>query len=227
MPDIFDEVDEDLRADKARDLLRQFGGLLILGMALSLVGVGVYHVWQQRQQAAAEAVAAKFLSAQKASAAKSPPKAVIQQFADLAATAPDGYRTLSRLHLAALEWNEGQHDSAVAEWQSVSDDTTASPLLRDLATLNSVQYQLDSGDPATLKAKLQPLVGGATRWRPLAAQLTALLDIRLGRMPEARQIMKQLARDPQAPQGVRQVAQDVLLTIGDDTDSAPKAGKHG
>ncbi len=230
MPDIFDEVDEDLRADKAGALLRRYGGLLVVAMLLTLVGVGVYHTWQQRKEAAAEAVGSKFLDAQKAAEAKAPPKDLPQQFADIAATAPDGYRTLARLQLAVLEWNRGQHDSAIAEWQGIADDSASPPLLRDLANLLSVQYQLDTANPQTLKTKLLPLVTGGGRWRPMAEQLTALLDLRLGRTVEAKQIMKQLAQDPQVPSGVRQVSQDLLMslgTTGDDADSASKAGTHG
>jgi hypothetical protein len=231
VPDIFDEVDEDLRADQARALLRRYGGLLILAMLLTLAGVGVYHSWRERQEAAAEAIGSKFLAAQDKATTKFPPKDLPQQFADIAATAPDGYRTLARLHLAVLDWNRGQHDSAIAEWQSIADDSAAPQLLRDLANLTSVQHQLDSANPQTLKAKLLPLIENGGRWRPLAEQLTALLDLRLGRATEAKQIIKSLVQDPQVPPGIRQTSQDLLMTLdatpADDTNSASKAGTHG
>lgn len=229
MPDIFDEVDEDLRADQARALLRRYGGLLVLAMLLTLVGVGVYHSWQERQQAAAEAVGARFVAAQALAAAKSPPKDLPREFADIAATAPNGYRTLARLQLAVLNWKSGQHDSAVAAWQGIIDDSSAPQLLRELATLTSVQFQLDTASPTALKAMLLPLVQGASRWRPLAAQLTALLDLRLGRTREAREIIKSLVQDPQVPNGLRQTSQDLLMTLEatPDEDSAAKAGTHG
>jgi hypothetical protein len=231
VPDIFDEVDEDLRADQARALLRRYGGLLVLAMLLTLLGVGIYHTWQERQQAAAEAVGTRFLAAQNDAAKKTPPKDLPSQFADIAATAPDGYRTLARLQLGVLEWNKAQHDKAIADWQAIIDDASAPPLLRDLATMTSVQFQLDTANPPVLKAMLLPLVQGTSRYRPLAAQLTALLDIRLGRMKEAREIIKSLVEDPQVPNGVRQTSQDLLITLEaaptDNTDSTSKAGTHG
>ena len=231
MPDIFDEVDEDLRADQARALLRRYGGLLVLAMLLTLVGVGAYHTWQERQQAAADAVAAKFLAAQNDEAKKVPPKDLPKQFADIAATAPDGYRTLARLQLGVLEWNSNQHGKAIADWQAVIDDSAAPPLLRDLATLTSVQFQLDTANPQTLKGMLLPLVEGASRYRPVAAQLSALLDIRLGRMKEATEIIKSLVQDPQVPNGIRETSQDLLMTLQaaptQNTDSTSKAGTHG
>jgi hypothetical protein len=222
VPDIFDEVNEDLRADQARKLLRRYGGLLVLAMLATLAGVGAYDWYEQKQTASADSVALKFLAAQKQALSKTPPKDLVHDFAGLAETAPSGYRILARLHLAAAEWNQGQHDSAVANWQGVTDDTAAPQILRDLATLTSVQHQVDTGDAQVLKAKLLPIVQGKSRWRPLAEQVTALLDIRLGRVPEAKQIMKSLTADPQAPTGVRQMAQDLLITLGEDG-----AGPHG
>ena len=222
MPDIFDEVNEDLRAEQARGLLRRYGGLLVLAMLATLAGVGAYDWWQQKQTASADAVALKFLAAQKQAQAKQPPKDLPHEFAAIADTAPGGYRVLARLQLAAAEWNQGQHDSAVADWQGVSDDAAAPQILRDLATLTSVQHQVDTGDAQVLKAKLEPIIQGKSRWRPLAEQVTALLDIRLGRTSEAKKIMSALTADPQAPTGVRQMAQDLLITLSEDG-----AGPHG
>jgi hypothetical protein len=216
VPDIFDEVNEDLRADQARALLRRYGGLLIAAMLLTLAGVGVYDWWQQKQSASADSVALRYLAAQKAALSKAPPHDLVQDFTPLAESGPAGYRVLAKLQLAAAEWNASQHDRAIADWQSVTDDTAAPQLLRDLATLTSVQHQVDTGNAQVLKARLAPLVQGGSRWRPLAEQVTALLDIRLGRIAEAKEIMKSLTADPQAPTGVRQMAQDLLLTLGED-----------
>ena len=49
MPDIFDEVNEDLRADRARTLLRRYGGLLAAGALLVVAGAGGWQVWQRHE----------------------------------------------------------------------------------------------------------------------------------------------------------------------------------
>ena len=234
MSDIFDEVSEDLRADQARLLLRRYGGLLILAMLLTLVGVGAYHVWADRQQQTANALAEKFLAAQKAAESRTPPKDLEQQFAAIASSGPIGYQVLAKLQMANLQWKAGQHESAVAIWSALSADPATPSDLKDLATLTRVQHQLDTADAKQLKADLVPLVQGTTRWRPLAAQLTALLDIRLGRTADATQIFRQLVRDEQAPTGIRQVAQAILIDLSLNAPPAPaepptanKAGTHG
>jgi hypothetical protein len=222
VPDIFDEVSEDLRADQARSVLSRYAKLMLAGMALTLVGVGAAEWWSQRQAENHDAVALRFIAAQKAAALKVPPHDLPQQLAAIAATGPAGYKVLARLQLAATEWDAGRHDKALADWQAVADDGSAPQLLRDLATLQNVQHQVDTGDAIALKAKLVPLISGGTRWRPVAEQVTALLDLRLGRTTEAKAIMKSLADDSQAPQGIRQMAQDILVSLSQDG-----AGPHG
>ena len=76
-----------------------------------------------------------------------------------------------------------------------------------------------------LKTQLSPLLESTSQWRALAEQVTALLDIRLGRMPEAKAIMKSLSLDQQAPEGVRTMAQDLLMTMDASQDGG--AAPHG
>jgi len=220
VPDIFDEVDEDLRADQARRLLRRYGGVLLVAMGLTLVGVGAYQWWHDKQEVAINAVATRFMAAQEQ--AKKDPKGAQPVFAALANTGPDGYRLLAKLQLAAIEWDQGQHDSAIAAWRAVSDDTKAPQLMRDLATLISVQHQIDTGDAKALKASLGPILGSPSRLRPLASQASALLDLRLNHAQEAQAIFKSLATGADTPDGVRQMARDILITLGEQG-----AGPHG
>lgn len=220
MPDIFDEVDEDLRADRARNLLRRYGGVLLVLMGLTLVGVGAYQYWDQHQREAAQAIAARYIAAQDKVAKD--PKAARQEFAEIADTAPNGYRFFARLQLAALDWARGEKDSAVQEWRAVAADADAPRPLRDAAIVQSVQHQLDTGDAKALKAELQPLFEGTSPLRPQAETAQALLNLRLGRVPEARTALRQLAGNPQVPQGTRRMAQDILVTLPEE-----EAKPHG
>ena len=220
MPDIFDEVQEDLRAERARAFGRQFAGTGIAILVLILAGTFAYVYWTQASQAAAEAVANRFITASaqadraakgSADAADAAPAA--RTLADIAHTGPAGYRILASLRLGALQWQTGQHAAAIATWQAVSDDTAAPQLMRDLATLTSAQHQLDTADPLPLKHRLQALTSTGNPWRPMAEQLVALLDIRAGNTHEAASIMQRLTTDPGAPDDMREMAADLLTTL--------------
>ncbi len=222
MPDIFDEVEEDLRAERARSFGRRYAGLMVTGAVLVLVGTGGYVGWSQHQRAQADAVADRFLTAARqadkdTSALGGLDRQAAAQaaanFADIAAHGPPGYAVLARLRLAALQWQLGQTAQAIASWQAVTDDTGAPPLLRDLALLTSAEHQIDTANPALLKQSVATATAFGNPWRPLAEQVIALLDLRMGKTRESAERLKRLQVDPDAPEGVRQMVADLIATL--------------
>ena len=113
----------------------------------------------------------------------------------MAATAPDGYRTLARLRAAALKADTGDLAGAAALYDQVAADSSADPLLRDLASLLWAQHQLDTGDPAPLEARLKALAVPDNPWHALASENLALLDLRQGHTDAAKATLRGLASD--------------------------------
>lgn len=219
MVDIFDEVDEELRAESAQRLLKRYAGVIVAG---ALVVVGAVAGWQgwQYWQAKQDAVAASaFVAA--ATVADSTPAPdtatrgnLIKTFDALASGAPEGYRTLARLRAAALKADAGDMAGAAALWDQVAGDGAVDPLLRDLAILMWAQRQIDRGDPARLEARLKPLTEPGNVWRTLAQEQLALLDMRQGHADAARTALRKLSQDVTAPAGVRSRATALLSRLG-------------
>ncbi len=207
MVDIFDEVEEELRAERAQKLLLRYGGVIVAAcIAVVAAGAGwqAWHWWQARQDAAA---AARYISmanlADTPNLAPNVRAAAIAGLNELVANAPEGYRTLARLRDAALRADGGDLQGALGLWEQVAADPSAEPLLRDLATLLWAQRQIDQGDPSLLTARLAPLAAPGNPWRPLAQEQLALLDLRQGHTEAARTALQKLADDVTAPNGVR------------------------
>ena len=222
MADIFDEVNEDLRAERMQRLLRRYGFLLVIAAVLVIAGVAGWQALRARDKQRTEAVATTFLGAMRAGGAEAPEAGrtlAAGQFAELADTAPEGYRTLARLQEAALKLQAGDRPAALALWDRVAADTTAERTLRDLAGLLAVQAQLDDGDPAALEGRLLPLLG-AGPWRPLAQEAQALLAIRQGQEAKARGLLQTLVADQAAPEGVRRRAEGLLARLGGAVETA-------
>jgi len=227
LPDIFDEVEEDLRAERAKSLGRRYAGLAIAAMVLIVAGTFGYVVWQQRSTDTQNQAAARFLDAAKLADHAATPSgtadgpAAIAALSQLATQAPAGYQVLARLRLAALQWQLGQTRQAIATWQSVTDDTGAPQMLRDLATLTSAQRQADTGNPILLRQQLESLTGPTNPWRSMAEQVIALLDLRTGNTHDAATIMRRLTLEPGVPQGIRTMAADLLTTLPPDAANPP------
>ena len=211
MPDIFDEVEEDLRADRMRRLAARYGGLLAGALLLVVAGVAGMQGWRWWQGRQAAEAASGYLAASRDAAAEGADlKAVADRFAALAAESPAGYRTLARLRAAALKAESGQRQEALALWEAVAADAAADPVLRDLATLLWGLHALDSGDPAAVEARLAPLVAPGGPWRASAEEIRALAALRRGETEAARRTLAALAADNEVPRGVRERAGRLL-----------------
>jgi hypothetical protein len=218
--DIFDEVDEELRAERAQQLLKRYGGLIIAA-ALLIVGVAAgWQAWRWYQTRQDQAAAVEYLTAMNlvespagiSNAARN--SAAIAMLDKLETTAPEGYRTLARLRGAAAMAASGDLPRALALWYQVAGDSSADPLLRDLANLMWVEHQIDSGDPAVLQGRLKALAAPENAWHTLAQEQLALLDMRLGKPDDAKAILRRLAQDSTAPNGVRGRANILLSRLG-------------
>lgn len=215
MPDIFDEVEEDLRADRARSLLRRYGGVMAAALLLVLAGVGAYEAWRGWHARGTSRVATDYIAAM---AVADGPEAARQGaapgFDKVAAESHAGYATLARLRLAALKVDSGDLPAALALWDQVSRDGAADPLLRGLADLRWATHQVDKGDPAAVAARLRPLLAPESPWHAQAQEAEALLELRQGNEAGARDSLKRLAADVTAPDGVRGRANGLLSRLG-------------
>ncbi len=220
MVDIFDEVDEELRAERAQRLLKRYAGVII-ACALLIVGAAAgWQAWRWYQTRQDQAAAVEYLTAMNLAEAPAGISdaarnaAAIAVLDKLEATAPEGYRTLARLRAAPAKAALGDLPGALALWDQVAADTSADPLLRDLASLMWAEHQIDSGDPSLLQARLAPLAKPENAWHALADEQLALLDVRLGKPDEAKTILRRLAQDTTAPNGVRGRASTLLSRLG-------------
>ncbi len=217
MPDIFDEVQEDLRAERAKRAMARYGGLVLGALLLALSAVALWQGWQWWQARAARQASIAYLAAsQDAAAEGADPGAIARRFGTLATEAPAGYRTLARLREAALKSEAGDRAGALAIWDQVAADTGADPLYRDLATLLWGLHGVEASsgiEPAAVEARLAPLAAPGRPWRASAEEIRALAALRRGAKEEARRILAALAADGDAPQGVRDRAGRLLTEI--------------
>ena len=215
VPDIFDEVSEDLRAERARRLLQRYGFLLVVVVVLAVAGVAGWQVWQSRQRAAREAVATQFLAATEPQAPQS-----LATFAAIAKDGPSGYRALARLREAAAKATAGDLPGALALWDQISADEQADRSLRRVADMLWVQHQVDTGEPALVEGRIQPLAAPGEPWRPLALEARAWLRLRTGDTAGAEATLREIVAIPSAPPGVRARATGLLTRLGVAPDPA-------
>ncbi|MDO9501757.1 tetratricopeptide repeat protein [Falsiroseomonas sp.] len=215
MPDIFDEIEEDFRADRTRRLAKRWGGVALGVALLVLAAFGGWQAWRWNDERQAATAAETYLALHRTAEARGADlPAVAEGFSTLAQSAPDGYRTLARLRAAALKAETGDIQAALALWDAVARDSAAEALYRDLAALLYVGHGLETVDPAQLAARIGPLTQPGNAWQAPAREMAALVAIRRGDMAEARQQLQALAADTAATPGLRERAQRLAAGLG-------------
>lgn len=223
--DIFSEVDGDLRGERTRARTRRLAvlGLAILVMVGLAVGAWQYLAYRQLQRAASFAEA--YFAAQK-DADTAPPAAAgpdapltppqrhaLEAFAVVADKAPKGFATLSRLRMAALSWEAGDHARALGLWDQVAQDPGANTDLRGLGDLLWVQHRADDADPGLLKTRLRDILVPTSPWHLLATEIDALIDLRVGHVADARRKLTALSQNGTASESERARASGLLDTL--------------
>jgi hypothetical protein len=219
VPDIFDEVAEDLRHDQAVTLAKRYGAWLIAACVAVLAGVGGQQGWQAYQARQADQAAVQYLALTSTlDQSDTPPPAdqaaqAAQALNNFAASAPQGYKTLANLRAAALYANTGQTAQAEALWTGVAQDSAADPLLRDLATLLWAQHAVGTAPDADVLARLQPLTLDTNPYHALARETQALVYLHEGNEAQAKVLLTQIAGDPNTTDNLRNRAQALLASL--------------
>ncbi len=219
MIDIFDEVSDDLRAERAARLLRRYGGALIVAAIVILLGVAGQQFWQWHQRQQNTAAANAYLAITDQITAQGDAITNPQRLSDaktlqnFAAGAPAGYRAIATLRAAGLYADAGATDQAETAWNQLADDSGADPLLRDLANLLWAQHELGQAQDDAVAARLAPLTVPENPYHALAQETQALLYLDENKPDQAKALFSQIASDPGAPDGVRNRADGLLAKL--------------
>jgi hypothetical protein len=210
---LIEEVDEDLRKDRALALMRRYGPYalaLTLGVIIAVAGVVTWRHYSAQHAMERAAIYSQALEAINRGDADESQRLLNE----ITSAAPgSGYGTLSRLQEAALKAKGGDAAGAAAAYDAIAGDTRVDPLFRDLATVLYALSSLDSADPAQLAARLQPLADGKGPWRYTAMEASAYLALRTGDNDRARDLFSRIANDSQAPEEARGRAAAMASTL--------------
>ncbi len=212
MADIFREVDEALREDRAKALWTRYRNWIV-GVASAVVLTTAAFVWwqnwtQSRSQSQTVALeVARVAGIQDAFAGA-------DAMAGVALEASGGRALMARFYEAGLLANAGDRQGAALAYQALADDGSVSAPWNDLALLLAGLHGLEAGDsPADVRERIGPLADGNGPWRYSAREILALVDLRDGLMADAAEAFRRLADDPIAPPDMRERADELVRAL--------------
>ena len=212
MADIFKEVDEELRRENYAKLWKKYGRAVIAGAAAIVLGVAAVQAWRAYDLSHRGDLSDRYAAALDLAAAGKP-GASLAAFSDLSESSETGYPGLSAFEKARLLVQGGDVDGAVAIWDQIAGNSAMGGGFRNVAALLSVHYQIETGDPAALAARLAPLSADGQPFRASALELQAMLELRQGDRDRAREIFTALVDDRSTPSGLRARAAQMLAVL--------------
>lgn len=212
MADIFQEVDEELRRDKATEWWKRYSLFIYAAAAVVILGVAGYKGWQaydqklrgERSDSYAEALT--FIDSGDTAGAE----ALLEALSDPTA---DGYPLFAALTQARLAAESGDTATAEQIWRRLANDGSSGEAMKQLGALLAVLRQMDDGDPAALRGELLSLAAPEAPYRFTALELLAVLALREDDQEAAREHLIKITDDPAAPNGSRSRAAELLASL--------------
>ncbi len=201
MADIFNEVDEEVRRERLKQLWDRYGVLVLVLAILVVAGIGGwrgYEWWMAKKAAAAGSQFEQAVSLSEQGKQKEAEAA----FDKLATTAPSGYQTLARLRAAAGLVKATPAEAAKA-YDKLATDPSINPTLQDLAGVRAAMLQVDTAKLADMQRRLDPLAADDRPFHATARELLALSAWRSHDYTQAQHYIDMIMGDPQTPPAMR------------------------
>jgi hypothetical protein len=223
MSDVFNEVEEELRRDKAAEFWKRHGNKIIAGALAVVLGVGGWRFYDNYRFKERAALGAQFEAAiGELNAGKPEANAALTA---LAAQKTGTYPALARFRLAGEMARNAKDDAgradAVSAFEALAADAALPKEWRDLARLRAGYALLDHAPFEEIEKRLGPLAAKDGTYRHSAREGIALAAYRTGKFERALDALQAIILDVEAPPGLRQRAELLLAVVR----SGPVGGK--
>jgi hypothetical protein len=211
--DIFREVDEEVRKDKALEIWKKYGNYVIIACVALVVGTGGRVAWREYQADLRLTESRQYVAAVRQAEAGQTSEAIAALQA-LSSDANTGYGVVAGFREAQALGESGDRDGAVAVLDRIAKDGDAGDLLQELAQLFTVMWLIDDAPAADIEKRLSELTGAEAPWRFSARELAAVLKLREGDLEGARTGFKTLSEEAGVPNGIRTRAREMVAALG-------------
>lgn len=215
MTDIFSEIEEDIRKDRAKRIWQRFGKYVIGAAVLLVLVVGGWRVYEGWADSRAAAAGDRFLDA--VTLLEENPQTGIEALEAVAADSPASYGALARFRVASALAQDGNFDEAIAHFRELTSDSSLDPLVRDVASIRLGYLLLDHGSAADVEGLLLELSDTTHPFSHSAREIRAFAAMKAGNREQALGLFLELVSDFNSPESVRsraRVALDVLASDG-------------
>jgi hypothetical protein len=212
MADIFREIDDEIRRDKAAKAWERYQKPIIALAVLIVIAAGGWRYYDFDRTKKAQAAGAQYETALQLSREGKTAEAEAA-LGEIAKSGPAGYALLARFR-AAGESSARDPDGAVKIFDGIAADTSVDATLRDVARLRAAILRVDKADAGELQRRLEPMAQAGQPFRASARELLAVAALKRNDLAAAGKWLDMIVVDTQTPGEIRQRAEALLGLVG-------------
>jgi hypothetical protein len=221
MSDIFQEVDEEVRRDKAAEFWKKYQNQILAGAVVIVLASAGFRYWQYEREKAQQAAGDQFQQALAALEGGKLDEAKAG-FDTIAAQGPSGYRGLAQMAAAGAKASSDPQ-GAIAAFDAVAGDAAIDPLLRDGARLRAALLRVDiSSEEQKGEAALTSLSTDNGPYRRVARLALGALALERKDYDDAAKQFDLVLGDPEVSADERQLASRWLGLVASNRSAAAK-----
>ena len=212
MADLFQEIDDELRQDKASRLWKLYGKYVIVVAIIIITSVGGYKFWQQKQLDDGEKASIAYEAAL-ARSASGDFKGAIDQLNEKELGITPGYAALYQMQKANLAMKIKDFEAALITYKDIAENDDYPQSIKEWASFRHAVIRVEKQIDSNASADLDKLIATDSPWRFLAKEIKAIKEIETGNNSEAKAIFSELADDENAPERLRVRAAEFVQTL--------------
>ena len=208
----FEEVDEEVRNEKFKELINKYGGYILTFVILVLAFAVGYEKIGEWRISKAEQTNARYVQAVSAS---SDYENNIAELESIVQTETGLYKDIARLQIANILLDNNQTEKALTVLAQINDDASASEKIREIAAVKLATYKIDSSSYSDIEKILNPIVQKGGAWAPMAKELLAMSAIQNKDMAKAKAIYEELLANGNISEEFKARINDMLASINE------------
>jgi hypothetical protein len=175
--DVFEQVEEELRADRWKSLARRFLPWVLLGLVIGLIAAAAVYGWREYQRQGAETASLAYAEGLELLQRATPRRRAQVPGGGRGPRA--GYRSLALMQIGGMRLATGDVNGAATRFDEAAEASPA-PVLEDSARLKAVFARMDAQPYAASIEQLTPLAADGRPYRLLALEGLALARLGAG-----------------------------------------------
>ena len=208
MTDLFEEVEEQLRSDRYKQLGRKLLPWMLGIAAAALIAALAYWGWDSWRTKQVDEASQKYVAAMDAFTAGDRPGAQ-KLWTEVSQSQAKAYKSLALMHLGAMAASPAE---AVKLFDQAAEAAT-DPVVGDAARLKSAFALLDTASLKDLEGRLKPLMEDGRPYRIQAREALAFAKLKAGDLTGARGDFVLISQSLDAQQGAQARAQAAIGLI--------------